>query len=358
MTEYTRATNQSIAWFRARNEDGTLDKRPPFQRLSVWSRRQQSALIETILMDYPIPEVYIQEGLTDDYQERYVVVDGQQRISTVLSFVEGELRLDNSTGSEWQGKVFSELLAGERQKILQYQFVIRALPSDWSEDRLRDVFSRLNRGVSALNDQELRHASYWGPFIKCMEDIAADDRWDRLKVFSSTEVRRMNDVEYISELATALLHGPQNKKDDLEETYVLYEVDFEGEPDVRAKFDASLAVLVDVFSGLSSNRWRKKSDFYTLFLIVANDLARWSSSAGRTVLSNNLDDFAGLVDGALSRLGQNIEAARQGEEPARGVLADADAEVANYALAVRGGASDLSARRQREHSLLAWLDAV
>src|SRR5712692_3009522 len=78
---------QSISWFQDQYRTGRLELRPPFQRKPVWTDKQRSFLIESILMDIPIPEVYVQVNQADDGTERYGVVDGQQRLRTILQFV-------------------------------------------------------------------------------------------------------------------------------------------------------------------------------------------------------------------------------------------------------------------------------
>src|SRR6266496_4807619 len=78
---------QSISWFQEHYKLGRLELRPPFQRKPVWANKQRNYLIESILMDIPIPEVYIQVTQAEDGSEQYGVVDGQQRLRTVLQFV-------------------------------------------------------------------------------------------------------------------------------------------------------------------------------------------------------------------------------------------------------------------------------
>src|SRR5579864_3649543 len=78
---------QSISWFQDHYRHGRLELRPPFQRKPVWTDKQRSALIESVLMNIPIPEVYVQVTQAVDGTEQYGVVDGQQRLRTILQFV-------------------------------------------------------------------------------------------------------------------------------------------------------------------------------------------------------------------------------------------------------------------------------
>jgi len=78
----------------------------------------------------------------------------------------------------------------EKKRIFSYEFVVRTLPLV-GDEVLRNIFRRLNRNVVALNAQELRHATYWGPFIKSMEKISDLESWEQLGIFTANDVRRM-----------------------------------------------------------------------------------------------------------------------------------------------------------------------
>src|SRR6266545_6190333 len=81
------ARAQSISWFQDQYQAGRLELRPPFQRKPVWSDKQRCALIESVLLDIPIPELYVQVTQSEDGSEQYGVVDGQQRLRTILQFI-------------------------------------------------------------------------------------------------------------------------------------------------------------------------------------------------------------------------------------------------------------------------------
>ncbi len=81
------STTQSVASFWNRYREGTLVLKPAYQRNPVWALRQKCSLIETILLELPVPEIFIQQSLTSGQESRYAVVDGQQRIRTILQFL-------------------------------------------------------------------------------------------------------------------------------------------------------------------------------------------------------------------------------------------------------------------------------
>src|SRR6266478_6125149 len=101
------ATNQKISWFRKEQNAGNLDLTPQFQRRPVWTEEQSSYLIDTILSGLPIPEIYIRSSSTPAGDTRYEVVDGQQRIRSVLVFGSNDLQLSgDDVGPKWLGRTF------------------------------------------------------------------------------------------------------------------------------------------------------------------------------------------------------------------------------------------------------------
>jgi hypothetical protein len=140
----------------------------------------------------------------------------------------------------------------------------------------------------------------------------------------------MLDIEFISELSIALLHGPQNKKASLDKWYEAYEREFADRERVERVFATVLGELTQVLPFISMTRWRKKSDFYSLFEVLAEHEARLPlTKTGRQKANRVLEDLGKAVDGYLGR----------------GVMADGN--VRKYSHAVERAASDLSNRKTR-----------
>lgn len=150
----------------------------------------------------------------------------------------------------------------------------------------------MNRNVVSLNDQELRNATYWGPFIKAIQNMADEDPfWAASGIFSATDHRRMLDHEFISELAVAYLHGPQNKKDKLDSYFQLYEEHFDDHDRLIQAFRRVTSEIDQLIPQIQKTRWKKKSDFYTLFLELAPkafDLP-WAADIRATISSRTLE---------------------------------------------------------------------
>ena len=152
--------------------------------------------------------------------------------------------------------------------FFSYKFVVRSLP-DISDEEIRSIFQRINKNNVALNQQELRQSTYSGKFIQAMNRVSNKEYWKDLGLFSAEKVRRMLDVEYISELAIAVLNGHQNKKDKLDYYYALYETDFIEEESIEFTFDKVCNELVQVLPEIKKTRWSHLIDFYSLFTVLA-----------------------------------------------------------------------------------------
>ncbi len=342
MQTFLNSTTHSVAWFAKIHQGGELELKTPFQRNPVWTPKQQGYLIDTILRGFPVPELYMQEFTSSEGHERYVVVDGQQRLRACLGFLDGQVSLDPVDSPDFADMSFDDLSPDQKKQVFNYNFVVRVLP-DMPEPELRNMFQRLNRNVVALNPQELRHAAYWGEFIKTVEGLGGDERWASCGIFTPNDIRRMLDIEFISEVVVAYLHGVQNKKDKLEEWYQAYEREFPQKETTEEVFKKTLGELLAILPEVSKTRYRKKSDFYSLFLVLARYATLMPfSREGRSELRGKLTKFADEVD----RYFANPDAS------------DIPESAKQYARAVERAASDLAARQERESRLLGLVTDV
>ena len=92
-------TTQDVSWFLDLHEKGQLDLEPPYQRRSVWSPRDRRFFIDTVLNNYPAPPVFLHRPL-ENGRPTYHVVDGKQRLQTVIQFTEGKVRIPDDQESE------------------------------------------------------------------------------------------------------------------------------------------------------------------------------------------------------------------------------------------------------------------
>lgn len=220
---------QDLSWFIDMRGGKKLELNPPYQRRSVWTPKDKKFFLDTIFNNYPCPAIYLQKQITDD-GTIFNVVDGKQRLQTVLDFYDNKLRMaadfpdPNLANKRWKD---IEKNPHYRSVFLNYRFSVEQLTSDIDNDGWNAVFDRVNRNQKTLTDQELRHAKYNGWFINFVEDEAEDELWEKIKISSKTRIKRMKNVEFISLLALAILEHdfigfPQYK---LDEYYAKY--DFE-----------------------------------------------------------------------------------------------------------------------------------
>lgn len=338
---FLEATTSTVAWFWNRLREGTLNMRPPYQRNPVWQEAQKAYLIDTILRGYPVPELYLQSNVTGQGVEQHIIVDGQQRVRACLEFVGNEFTLGDES-EKYAGLSFDELGEEVKKQIFQYKFVVRQLP-ELDDVEIREIFGRLNRNNMALNRQELRKATYWGEFITSMTSLSQLPFWVNSGIFTANDFRRMLDIEYISELAVALLFGPQNKKAQLDDYYASFEQEFPDKEGVERVFNEVLTELTALLDWPTSLRWSRKVDFYTLFLVLGDRVEEIPfDRQERDTVKKRLTQFSGMVTSLLSM-----------REEDRDTASDSRAALA-YARGVRNS-SDLNSRRLRLAALDAFL---
>jgi uncharacterized protein with ParB-like and HNH nuclease domain len=168
---------------------------------------------------------------------KYEIVDGQQRLRAILGFIQGDFEILEEESISFGGKKFENLADGHKQKFWGYQLVVRELRTN-SEEEIRGIFRRLNKNVVPLNAQELRHATYTGHFLQLAEQLADDTFWTENKIVTPNDVKRMMDVEYVSELLITLLHGVQAKdRETIDGYYKMYDVTFSEKEDIKKNFN-------------------------------------------------------------------------------------------------------------------------
>ena len=325
------ATNYKISWFKKEDDAEFLDLSPAFQRRPVWSEEHASYLIDTILSELPIPEVYIRSNSTAKGETYYEVVDGQQRIRSILAFGRNDLVLvGDDVSPKWLEKNFEDLTDKEKSRFWDYKIVVRDV-SGASDLEIKDLFKRLNIHSVVLKDQELRHAKFTGKFIKSMEALADDEWWLESRIVNIRQVRRMDDVEFVSELFVGLIAGPQDKKKSLDEYYENFDAKMPQQSEWVQKFEQTRDLIESVLSAEEIVRWSGKSDFYTLFLAFGNLSSKKLSSTQRKEIANTLRAFRNQVDQAKKKDNKRIF----------------PKEVHEYADAVTRAATDLGRRALR-----------
>lgn len=154
--------------------DKDLIVNPPFQRRAVWDRGRKSRLIESLLLNIPVPVCFFAE----DEDGRKVVVDGQQRLRAIEEFVNGQYRLVGLQVLADLNRFRWTDLTPRQARLIENRVIRCIVISEKSDPNIRfEVFERLNTGVVPLTDQELRNCVYRGEFNEFLNGLSTDPSW-------------------------------------------------------------------------------------------------------------------------------------------------------------------------------------
>lgn len=143
-----------------------------FQRKDVWNDKQRAELVESILMGIPLPLLYF----TEDENGRVIVVDGKQRLTALFMFLDNKLELSKlRILSELNNKKFKNLDQKLQADLEDYQLIAYIIKYP-THDRVKfDIFDRVNRGGTILNNQEMRNAIYSGKSTKLLKKLSESE---------------------------------------------------------------------------------------------------------------------------------------------------------------------------------------
>lgn len=325
----TSATNKRLRQLITGIRDETLVPNPHFQRRLVWSNRHKLAFVETVLSGLPFPEIFVSAGQvnTDTGDATDLIVDGQQRITTLYEYFTGSenLRLQ---GSEIQP--YSDLGDSEKSAFLEYQVVVRDL-GPLSEDETREIFERINSTKYSLNAMEVNNARYDGALKVFSEAIASSEFFEEHRVFTSLDVRRMNDVRFSLTVVISVLSGYFNRDDEHEIYLQKYNEEFSHGPEVLDRLNSVFSFIDSCDLGSRSRAWQK-ADLLTL--VVELD---------RLLFTDGLDLDPGFIGERLIDFYERVEQVTRTDTP--------EEHVAEYYRRVRSGINDRVSRINRGMAL-------
>lgn len=269
-----------VTWQR----DKTLVLSPSFQRRNVWSSQAKSYLIDTVARGLPIPIIFLRERMNlSDLKPLREVVDGQQRLRTLLAFIEPKSLPDFQKGrddfvvsqlhnKEIAEKPFVQLSQDVRKTILNYEFSTHILPANTDDREVLEIFARLNSTGLRLTGQELRNAKFFGQFKKTAYELAYEQltRWRQWRVFSESEIARMAEVELVSDLLLTMLQGLRAKSQPaLDAIYREKDQDFPERDEAIRRFRLIMDSIEDMLSGqMPSLAYSGQTLFHTVFTFL------------------------------------------------------------------------------------------
>ena len=279
-----RKTQFSVADFLSWQKDGTLNLKPYFQRRSVWKAGAKSYFVDTVVRGLPAPIIYLRQridlasrGATRD------VVDGQQRLRTIISYIDPSLLEDYDPphddfevrtihNKDIAGLEFGELSRHHQKRILEYEFSTHVLPVSVEDREVLEIFARLNATGEKLNPQELRNAGYFGEMKTLMYELAREqlERWTTWEIFSDDQISRMKEVELCSDFALNMIKGLTGKTQDrLNKFYKEFDDKFVGKREFRKRFRQTMDQIDDLIGEeMFGSIYTSEVHFFTLFLFI------------------------------------------------------------------------------------------
>ncbi|MFD6275394.1 DUF262 domain-containing protein [Streptomyces sp. NPDC060209] len=302
-TQFKRSTTtQAAGWFLDLHSSGRLDLDPPYQRRSVWNLAYKQFFIDSLIRNYPAPTIFLQVDVAVDRPMTYRVIDGKQRLTALLEFQRDEFTTPEDLNDlDLGNKYYSELPEEVRVSILEYVFTVENIKGA-SIGELNDSFDRLNRNVARLNKQELRHAKFDGAFIRKVEQLAEHPFWAEIGLVTPARIRRMQDVEYVSEMYIVSMDGIQEGKDYLDTYYAENDREIVNESSADGKFLAVQDYLRDVnqIASLRANRFSNVADFYSLWAAI-DEMLENGQTPTPEIAAERLESFAIELDQQTTR---------------------------------------------------------
>lgn len=241
-----------------RNE---LILQPEFQRGFVWTPEHMENFIKTILEGYPFPEIYIsQKGIDlETLSTQNVVVDGQQRLTTIKRYIEGTHNFERRIPK------FADLSGPDKTDFLNYDVTVRDL-KDVSPEIMIEIFQRINSTKFTLTAIEINNAIYDGQFIKCAKEVLEHFKNIEFKVpiFSESELTRMADLHFLLLIMATIEEGGYFPADNEVEKYIAqYNDEYPRFNQMRD--DLTRTILSINESDIATDSiWYRKSNYFTL----------------------------------------------------------------------------------------------
>jgi hypothetical protein len=321
-----------------------LRANPEYQRGLVWSERQQKLLIDSLFRGYPLPRFYVHKRVRRALGEDTVVheiIDGQQRLNAMARYLKDEFALPNPTDKRyalpramrdapcpWRERTFSQLDTSLQERLRAVELSVVIIPSETSDDEVRDLFIRLQSGT-ALTRQQVRDALPGGiaPFVERLAgrrthrpQISAFSSVDQRGTKSGEEIDE-NEDPYVSDRQTCAqlltvylalrdssqIVSPTSQR--LDDTYHGH-ADFDGEGDTARTFVRLLEFCDKVFELRTESVGKvRKVRLFSLFLLL------YQMHFARVPIERHIDTIA---DAAWKALDGDAEEPKGGKAVAAG----------------------------------------
>lgn len=267
-------------------DSGMLDTSPDFQRKLVWKKQHKYHFIETILLNYPFPEIYIASSDIDveTLKSKEIVVDGKQRLTTIVDYIKGI----NDFEKQIRVLPFEKLSTDEKKDFLNYLVTVKDL-KDLKKELITEIFQRINSTEYSLNSIEKTNAEYgdgeFAVFCKQIIDssynpteemtdiilnkdvkLKLNSFFSQNNIFSDNDISRMYDNQYVMLIVSTMLEGAYFSRSIKIKDYLKkYNNSFE----LYQKPLEELEKAIDVISRLGISErsyWFNQANLFTLII--------------------------------------------------------------------------------------------
>ena len=243
---------------------------PKFQRRSVWSDKARSYLMDTIIRGLPVPKIFMRHDVDPKTRKSTrEIVDGQQRIRTILNYLNDGFKISRIHNEEFAGNYFSGLPSSVQKDILQYIIAVDVLHG--AEDaQVLDIFARLNTYTVRLNRQELLNAKYFGLFKSTAYSLGYEylHFWLNNNILTNRDITRMGEADLSSELLIFTMDGVQDRKK-IEDYYKRFDDEFNNKEAFVEKFKNTMDTISEIMGDtLPPSNFASKPLFYSIFGVI------------------------------------------------------------------------------------------
>lgn len=242
-------------------KNGTIILNPPFQRRLVWNQNHKENFITTILDGYPFPEIYVaNKGIELDNISDFsqVIVDGQQRLSTLMNYIDGDIPCNKIP-------IFNSLNDSQKKDFLNYQVSIRDF-GDLEPNVIKEIFKRINETSYALNSVEINNALYDGSFIQIAKMLSEQSDFKQLIPFNQDDkISRMQDVGFVLLILSTIEKGYFKYDDEIEKCIVEFDNEYCNKDVMQTTFINTCKIINSLELDCLS-LWYGKASFFTLFI--------------------------------------------------------------------------------------------
>ena len=305
----------TIGELRDKYKNNQINLEPPYQRKPSWKTKQRLLLLSSLFNGIPIPALILHKRFNNrSKKDIYDVLDGKQRVETILHFIElieieeedylyvefidpYSNKKDHLYYEDLKHKKVNDTYTNILEKFWRYE-----IPIIEYEGELRDffersvaskeIFVRINSTGSPLRKHEIRHARFNGPFFQLGNELERKYSklfFEKWRIITKSDIERYLFHEFILELCTAIHFGgysDRRKKLDIllsNYTWSIREI-----KQIKSRFIKIIEWIKEIFpdNSIKTTRFKNKSDFYSLFVVLLYLLNKQYVSNDKTKQSN------------------------------------------------------------------------